>query len=660
MKRILMILLTVMISLFSFGQNKNPNIIIISLDTFRPDRIEVYGDKKNLTPNLNKFSRESLTFTNAITETPLTLPSHAILMTGCFMEKTALFDNGIGTLSPKVKTIAEVLRDKGYETRAYVSADTLKSKFGLSRGFRIYDDSFGITKRRFAEGITNRAISFLSEKNEKPIFLWLHYFDTHSPYLTPETPPGTIQGNYDDAVSYIDKNLGKVFEYIPENTIVFIVSDHGEGLNEHKEPTHGLLLYQSTLSTCLMVRGKDFKSGLNDKFRTLADVAPTIYKIVGVKVENLDGKLLDEDGERIVPLSTLLPLDEYRWKPLFGATDGRYKWIKGDNLKLFDLQNDKKETTDISKIAPKESLKLKDYIPKIESINLDFASFSSLGYLSGTPGKNVDIAKLKDPESMMDVFSEIEKMGNLRIQEKHQEAVNLAFEIVKKDGSNPSVLFALGDSLRHIGKVDEAIKYLDESLKISPALVPAYVSKGFALMAKDKKEEAAKMFETAIKYDSDATEAINPLIAYYLDLNKPEIALPMLEETVTKGIATTDTYLMRGRVHLIQKKPELAEDDFKNALSLSQNEKETLKSIGDIFLMRGYLDRAKAIYLEGIKRYPNYKENYLTLGAYYMTYDQYNDALKIFEKTLTLDLTPQEKKNVSEIVEGLKAILNKK
>ena len=660
MKRILMILLTLIISLFSSGQNKNPDVIIISLDTFRPDRIEVYGDKRNLTPNLNKFSKESLTFIHAITETPLTLPSHAILMTGCFMEKTGLFDNGAGVLSPKVKTIAEVLRDKGYETRAYVSADVLKSKFGLSRGFRIYDDALGVTKRRFAEQITNRAISFLSEKKEKPFFLWLHYFDTHSPYLTPETPSGTIQGNYDDAVTYLDKSLKKVFEYIPENTIVFVVSDHGEGLMEHKESTHGLLLYQSTLSTVLIVKGKDFKSGTNDKFRTLADVAPTIYKIVGVEIKNLDGKPLDEDGERVVPLSTLLPLDEYRWKPLFGATDGKYKWVKGDNLKLFDLQNDKKETTDISKVAPKESLKLKDFVPRFESISLDLASFSSLGYLTGTPAKNVDTAKLKDPESMMDIFLEIDKLGNLRIQNKHQEAVDLAFEILKKDGSNPSLLFALGDSLRHIGKVDEAIKYLDECLKISPALVPAFVSKGFALLTKDKKEEAAKMFETAIKYDSDAIEAINPLIGYYLDLNKPEIALPILEEAVAKGIATADTYLMRGRVHLIQKKPELADDDFNNALSLSQNEKETLKSIGDIFLMRGYLDRAKAIYLEGIKRYPNYKENYLTLGAYYMTYDQYNDALQIFEKTLTLDLTPQEKKNVSEIVEGLKAILNQK
>lgn len=663
MRRIFAVLFPLFICVGIFCQeSKKPNFIIITLDTFRADRLEVYGSKEKLAPNLEKFSKESKVYTNAITPTPVTLPAHAVILTGCYPNKTNLYDNGVGTLSPKIKTVAEVLREKGYDTRAYVAAAVLKSKYGLSRGFSIYDDDLGVTERRFAQEITERAITFFNGKKEKPFLLWLHYFDAHQPYLTPETPPNEVQGDYNKAVSYLDKELKRVFDAIPPNTIVFVVSDHGEGLKDHGELTHGLMLYQPTMKVVLMVKGEGFKPQSHSEFKTLADIAPTIYKLVGEKVEGLDGTPLDEDSKKIVPLSTLLPLNEYRWKPLFGATDGKYKWIKGDQIKLFDLTADPNETVDISKAAPKESLYLKSHIPSYESIRstMELSSFSGLGYLTGTPAKETNIENLPDPENMMSVFYEIDKIRILREKGIFVEAAKTAEDALKKDKGNPSLLFSYGDSLRHIEKLDEAIKYLDESLKISPALVPSLVSKGYALLAKDKKEEAVKCFEKALEYDPDSIEATNPLVGYYLDINKPQIALPILEDAIRRGIANADTYLMQGRVHLIQNKQELAEQDFNSALSITLKPYETLKSIGDIYLMRGFPDKARAIFLEGIKRYPEYAPNYLTLGAFYMTYEDYKSALDVFERALKLNLSPDDKKNVAEIVEGLKESLNMK
>jgi len=663
MRRIFAVLFSLFVFVGVFCQEaKKPNFIVITLDTFRPDRLEVYGSKEKLAPNLDKFSKEAKVFTNAITPIPVTLPSHSIIFTGCFPDKTNLCDNGVGTLSPKIKTVAEILREKGYETRAYVAAEVLKSKYGLSRGFAIYDDELGVTGRRFAEEITDRGVTFLSGKKEKPFFLWLHYFDAHQPYLTPETPPNEVQGDYNKAVSYLDKELKRVFDVIPQNTIVFIVSDHGEGLKEHGELTHGLMLYQPTMKVLLMVKGEGFKPGSDVKFKTLADIAPTIYKLLGEKVEGLDGSPLDEDAEKIVPLSTLLPLNEYRWKPLFGCTDGRYKWIKGNQIKLFDLTIDPNETVDISKAAPKESLYLKSHIPSYETMRsaIEMSSFSGLGYLTGTPTKETNIENLPDPETMMTVFYEIDKIRILREKGNFVEAAKTAEEALKKDIGNPSLLFSYGDSLRHLGRLDEAIKYLDESLKISPALVPSLVSKGYALLAKDKKDEAVKCLEKALQYDPDSIEAINTLVGYYLDINKPQNALPMLEDAIKRGIANADTYLMQGRVHLIQNNKELAEQDFNNALFVTLKPYETLKSIGDIYLMRGFTDKARAVFLEGIKRYPEYYPNYLTLGAFYMTYEDYKSALDIFEKALKLNLPPNDKKNVAEIVDGLRESLNMK
>ncbi|MCX7830533.1 MAG: sulfatase-like hydrolase/transferase, partial [Acidobacteria bacterium] len=554
MKRLVAGLVVLIFCFCVFGQEaKRPNFLIITLDTFRADRLQVYGGKGNLAPNLDKFSQEAMVFTNSITPTPVTLPAHAVIFTGCYQDKTNLYDNGVGALSPKVRTVAEVLKERGYDTRAYVAAEVLKSKYGLSRGFSIYDDELGVTGRRYAEEITERALSFLSGKKEKPFFLWLHYFDAHQPYLTPETPFGEVQGEYDKAVSYLDKDLKRVLDAIPANTIVFVVSDHGEGLKDHGELTHGLLLYQPTMKVVIMVKGEGFQKGTDNKFKTLADIAPTIYKILGERVEGLDGVPLDDDKEKIVPLMTLLPLNEYRWKPLFGVTDGKYKWIKGDELKLYDLINDPNETVDISKAAPKESVSLKTRIPKYEALrsNIEIASFSGLGYLTGTPTKDANIESFPDPEKMLSVFYQIDQIRILREKRNYADSGRIAEESLKKDKGNPSLLFAYGDSLRHLEKLDEAIKYLDESLKISPALVPSLVSKGYALLAKDKKEEAVKCFEKALEYDPDSIEAINPMVGYYLEINKPQIALPMLEDAIKRGIATADTYLMQGRVHLI-------------------------------------------------------------------------------------------------------------
>lgn len=661
MKKLLFASLILLVCIrFLCQEKEKPNFVIITLDTFRADRLEAYGNKTNIAPNLNKFSKEATVYTNSITPTPVTLPAHAIIFTGCFQNKTTLLDNGVGTLSPKVKTIAEILRDKGYETRAYVAAEVLKSRYGLSRGFSIYDDNLGVTGRRFGAEISEMALSFLSGKKEKPFFLWLHYFDTHQPYLTPETPAGEVQGDYDRAVSYVDKEVKKVLEAIPPNTYIFIVSDHGEGLKDHGELTHGLLLYQPTLKVVIMVKGEGFKAERVSGFRTLADIAPTIYKIVGERVEGIDGTTLTEDKKKVIPLSTLLPLNEYRWRPLFGATDGKYKWIRGRELILFDLISDPNETVNIAKIAPKESLPLKEKIFNYETLRntIEMSSFSGLGYLTGTPTKETMIENLPDPENMLAVFYEIDKIRILREKRNFAEAAKVAEEALKNDKGNPSLLFSCGDSLRHLEKLDEAIKYLDESLKISPALVSSLVSKGYALFAKDRKEEAVKCFEKALGYDPDSIEAMNPLIGYYLDINKPQVALPMLEDAIKRGIATADTYLMQGRVHLIQNKQELAEKDFNNALSITLTPAETLKSIGDIYMMRGFPDKAKAIFLEGIKRYPEFSPNYLTLGAFYVTYEDYKSALDIFEKSLKLDLSPEDRKNVSEIVEGLREVLN--
>jgi tetratricopeptide (TPR) repeat protein len=644
------------LAVLSSAQEQKPNVVLITLDTFRADNLEAYGAKKDIAPNLNQFAKEAQVYINSITPSPLTLPAHATIMTGCFPARTALFDNGVGVLSPSIRSLPEVLRENGYITRAYVSAKVLKRRYGLSRGFDIYDDEVGPEPegRRIGGEVTQRALFFLKEKKAKPFFLWIHYFDTHSPYTAPlENDP--VVGDYYKAVTYVDGQVGTILNSIPPNTIIVIVSDHGEALGDHGELTHGILMYQPTTSVVIMVRGEKFSPSLIKQFRTSADVAPTLLKAIGLDYKTLDGKPLDSDGARMLPLSTLLPLDEYRWKPLFGATDGRYKWIKGDKLRLFDLLNDPKETVDISNVAPKESLELKKFIPSFDTAYRTMAkgSFSGLGYLTGVPQGDIEISKLKDPEDMLKVFEVIEKVRILREKDDWEASTAMLKATIPLDPGNPSLLFAMGDGLRHQNKADEALKYLDDSLNISPALSPSWVSKGCVFLAKNNKEEAARCFEKALSYDEDSIEALNPLAAYYLDLNKPQLAFPLIEGAISRGIANSDTYIMQGRIHLIQNKIDDAKIDFGSALRVSPNPKVTLKSIADIYLMRGFKDIAVAIFKEGIKNYPEFPDNYLTLGAYYLSAEKYEEAYALFEKAQTLQLSPADKENVAQIVTDL-------
>jgi len=659
MKRVLVFLFVLIVTLSSAGQEKKPNILLISLDTFRADKLQPYGAKNDIAPFLNKFAKEARVYVNSSTPSPLTLPAHATLLTGSFPSGTALYDNGVGTLSPSVRTVAETLRDGGYITRAIVSASVLRRRFGLSRGFDIYDDAIGPDERRWGGEVTEPARIFLKESKTKPFFLWVHYFDTHSPYfaLSGDEP---IVDDYDKAVTYVDSQVGQLLEALPPNTITIIVSDHGEALGDHGEPTHGLLLYQPTTSVVLMVKGDKLQPALVKEFRTLADVAPTIYKLAGIEGRKCDGTHLDVAGKRVLPLSNLLPLNTYRWKPLFGATDGRYKWIRGDKLRLFDLEKDPGETVEISSLATKEAADLKKAIPTFETAfaAMKSGSFSGLGYLTGVPKDPLDIDKLQDPEKMLKVFEQIERMRKMRDNQEWEQSVALLKEVLPQDPGNPSLLFSLGDSLWRAGRPEEALAPLDKSLAISPSLLPSWIAKGNVYAASERREEAAKCFEKALACDEDSIEALNSLAANYLDMDKPELAFPLLERAVARGLADAATFVMQGRIHLFQKKFDIARQDFNRAMEVATDPKGTRKAIADKYLLYHYNEVGVKYLKDGIALYPDYSPNYLTLGAFYLSIEDYPSALDIFEKALKTKLSSEERKNVAEIVEDLRKGLN--
>src|SRR6202522_4866294 len=284
---------------------KPPNIILITLDTTRADRIGFLGSKRGLTPNLDALARESVVFTRAYSQIPLTTPSHAVLLTGTYPQFNHL-DGLIQPLRTDLPYLPDLLHQRGYHTAAFVGAMVLDPATdaapGFDRGFDVYDadfhnpqpgeDRYHSLERR-AEDVANRAMGWLSQNSQGPFFLWLHFYDAHEPYDPPEPFKAHYASEpYDGEIAYTDSVVGSVMEVLKrhglyQNTVISITADHGEAFGEHGEKFHGMFLYDETIHVPLLLKlpGEKFAGKRVEARVALADVAPSVLEATGAPVQ---------------------------------------------------------------------------------------------------------------------------------------------------------------------------------------------------------------------------------------------------------------------------------------------------------------------------------------------------------------------------------------
>ena len=273
------------------------NILLITLDTVRADRLPVYGYKLGQTPNIDRLAKNSSVFEEAYSHVPLTLPSHVSIMTGRLPIAHGVRDNAGFVLNEKEITLAETLKENGYSTGAFVSASVLESRWKINQGFDFYDDHFktaiaadslaGEVERK-AEETVDISEQWLDDHKGEKFFMWVHLYDPHDPYDPPE-PYKSVYGErpYDGEIAYVDAEVGKLLQKLQmlrlfDRTIIVLTSDHGEGLGEHNEPTHGVFLYNTTQHVPLMIyipgkKGKRITGTIGH-----IDLAPTILELVGL------------------------------------------------------------------------------------------------------------------------------------------------------------------------------------------------------------------------------------------------------------------------------------------------------------------------------------------------------------------------------------------
>lgn len=362
------------------GRSPDPsrfNVLVLTLDTTRADRIGAFGGTAVPTPHLDAAATDGVRFTDAVSTNPLTLPAHASMFTGRYPFRHGVRHNGAYRLPPTETTLAERLREAGLRTGAFVGAFVLDASFGLDQGFDAYS---GIASdgseadflrpsslQRTADAVNRSFFEWLDAEPARRFFAWVHYYDPHSPYAPPESTGLRLEGSgYDREISFVDGCFGELVEGLRrrgvlDRTILVVVGDHGESLGSHGEKTHGIFLYEPAIHVPFFVRapglvraGETYGSPVS-----IADVAPTVLGLLGlpplagadgVSLFGSGGRLAEEDRARRVYAETWMPRIEFGWSDLSMLRGERLKFIDAPRRELYDLEADPVESTNLATV----------------------------------------------------------------------------------------------------------------------------------------------------------------------------------------------------------------------------------------------------------------------------------------------------------------------
>jgi arylsulfatase A-like enzyme/Flp pilus assembly protein TadD len=617
------------------------NILLISLDTTRADHLGCYGYKPAKTPNLDRLAQEGIRFARAYCPAPLTLPSHASIMTGLYPVTHGVHNNG-HDLPSGIGTLAEILKGRGYSTAAFVSSFSVDSRFGLDRGFDVYDDTFRSESPFKTQNAERRAEEtfagfsrWLENNGKNRFFGWVHYYDPHLPYDPPSPYKEEFDGDpYDGEIAYMDRYVGAVLERLKEKgilerTIIVIAGDHGEGLGEKVETGHGIFLYEETLRVPLILYNPAVfpRSQVIESQVRLIDVAPTILEIIGLKNEaaGMTGQSLvpwlrgKSRGDLDSLVETFYPRENFGWSELVGLVSGRWKYIQSPRPELYDVKNDPGEREDLSVSSAGKAVEMKK---KLEQKLLgssagnrsagkrtgvrpeDQERLRSLGYLNFAPaGRGT---ALPDPKEKIPLLKLIQQAQVYEFEDNYAEAEQVYLKVLEDVPDSPAGYVNLAIAQARQRKFDLAIRTLNEGIARIPDSEILLVRLGHTHLVTGRLREA---FETMNKV---------------LSLNPRNVdAL-----TVCAGILDTE-----GR-------KEEARTYYDRALAVEPESRYLRMSYAGNLASGGRLREAIEVYKKLIDDFPEEQAFYQYTGIAYSYLGEYDQAISFLERGLAIRPTP--------------------
>ena len=477
------------------GERQQPapvpqHLVIITIDTLRADRVGTYGYAAARTPTMDGLARGGARFDRAFTTAPITLPAHASLLTGRYPPVHRSRHNGVA-MSESVPTLASALRAAGFDTGAFVSAFPLDRRFGLSRDFATYDDDLPrgadrkpLNERKGADTV-QRAITWLNANPSRRVFLWLHLFEPHAPYLDAGSGQ-PVSVRYDEEVAESDRLVARVLGALggrAASTLVVVTADHGEAFGEHGESGHSVFVYDTTLRIPLIVRGPGVPSGrVVTSPVSIVDIAPTVLALLGVASFTTDGVSLgaalqasasvgDHLSERVLYAESMAPLLDFGWSPLRSVRDAQWKYIAAPRPELYDLSADPSESNSLitrdAALGERMRARVDQFdgpTPEQGEIDPEAARrLQSLGYLAGS-SRPSNQSSAADPKDRIAVAA---RLSAVMAGEVRGEALIETLQaILKEDPGNPQAHLRLGYAELGRGRCDRAVPHLERALSL--------------------------------------------------------------------------------------------------------------------------------------------------------------------------------------------------
>ncbi len=552
-----------------------PSILLVTLDTTRADAIgpEARGIE---TPAFDALSRRGLRFRQAYATVPETLPSHSSMMTGLYPAGHGVHENG-RFLSARFPVLAERLQRAGYGTAAFVSSFALARRFGLARGFDVYDDEPPAGRaERTARETTDRAVAHLRARLRRPLLLWVHYYDPHTPYAPPE-PFATRYAKtpYLGEVAAMDEQLGilvAAFEQdAPGPTAVVVVGDHGEGLGDHGEARHGDLLYQATMRVPLLLAGPGVAPGVSETPTSTRRVFHTILDFAGLDATDS----LRKPSAEVVLGEAMKPFLEYGWQPQVMAVEGRHKAILAGRMEGYDVAADPGETrdlagsTDLSR-AVRDALR--NYpVPSAEAARAPDAlgdearrKLASLGYVSAgaAPAVRKDAPR---PADMTRLFDLLERASDLFVREEYGRAAPLLEQILAEDPQNLDAALRLATAHSALGHQAQAARTFEKAAAIAPGSpdVRAYLALHYA---RGKEwPRAAPLLEQVVAESPERLPALEALARIRERQGRPADAAGLYRRIYDLRTPSADELVRLGELAMSAQQTALAIESFEKA-----------------------------------------------------------------------------------------------
>jgi arylsulfatase A-like enzyme/Tfp pilus assembly protein PilF len=690
------------------GDLRGFNVLLITSDTTRADHVGCYGNRGVATPAIDGLARDGVLCATAVSPSPSTLPAHASLLTGLYPYRHGARANGTFRLEDEITTLAERLRGAGYRTAATISAFVLDSRFGLDQGFEVYDDDLtkGVKhsphmfRERPAELTNEPAAAWLRANGHEPFFLWVHYFDPHAVYLPPEPYRSRYRhAPYDGEIAYVDSQVGALMTQlddlgIRDKTLVIFTADHGEGLGEHGEQTHSLLIYDATLHVPLIFsapsrlpRGK-----VMHRQTCLVDVVPTVLAVLGQEVpDELDGVNLCQPppaGPRPVLIETISTMTLHGWAPLVGVRRDDYKYILAPTAELYDLRRDPRELENLYTGEPKIVRALSDRLgawlggdpflaarQAVDLANLDASDeivrhLAALGYVGAVRGPRDDDAPMHDPKDMVPHWETLQHAINLRGQGRLNEALPIleacvaevdgdifarsvlasaylqrgeydrALEVYRRavelEPNDEGLFLGIAAVRLALGELDESEQAIEQALVIQPQSAGAWVMRGRISVRRQDEQEALGHFEKAIELDPGATGP-----AAYGEIGLLHLRARRLEEAREAFRNALDIDALNGVAHaglanvLIEEgNLDEAMRELSVALRFDPNQPGALASLGSLLSKQAAYERAIVLCERALELSPKFPQAHNNLGLIYRRQDRVDLAEEHYLKAI--------------------------